>query len=121
MNDGWGDLDRISRLLAQGKSAREIIDEVEGRGVRSDVGSGSGSDVDGEMEKLAVDEGIGLARVRGGVKKRFMISISEDSWIGLKGVAEGMGLWWGGEGNISGLIQLIGEGKLKVVPRSDVS
>lgn len=69
-----------------------------------------------KVRKMVVDGGGALARRRG-KKKTISVIVDEDAWKELKRVAREFNLVWGGEGNISGLMQLIGEGKLEVILR----
>lgn len=52
---------------------------------------------------------------RRGDKVSIGAAITSEALDGLREVAMSLGLWHGGSGNISGLLQLIGEGKLKVI------
>lgn len=121
MTQSWDDID-LDKLYeqmmdsvygprsAQGGRGSEVVGTFDA----GSVSRGSNDpDVVSEVRRMALEGGGSLKRASG-KRGTYTVRITEEAHLKLREIAKEFGLFWGGDGNISGLMQLIGEGKLRV-------
>ena len=94
----------IEALLANG-----------GKGFQGALGGANDGVAERALEKIMRSSDGQVRAYRSGPKRVRGISLSEEAWTSLQQIAHDNGLNWGGRGNVSELMELIGAGVFKVV------